>query len=46
MGYGKQHQPDFIKQGGPYKNGFVERFNRRYREGEVDLYLFESVQEV
>ncbi|TMN35154.1 hypothetical protein CWB89_17495 [Pseudoalteromonas piscicida] len=32
--------------GSPYQNGFVERFNRSYREEVLDLYLFESLQEV
>ncbi|TQF67866.1 IS3 family transposase [Pseudoalteromonas luteoviolacea] len=37
---------EFIKPGSPYQNGFVERFNRSYREEVLDLYLFESLQQV
>ncbi|AOT07854.1 transposase [Pseudoalteromonas luteoviolacea] len=37
---------EFIEPGSPYQNGFVERFNRSYREEVLDLYLFESLQQV
>ena len=37
---------EFIEPGSPYQNGFVKRFNRSYREKVLDLYLFESLQEV
>ncbi|WP_084632603.1 integrase core domain-containing protein [Shewanella waksmanii] len=33
---------EFIRPGSPYQNGFVERFNRSYREEVLDLYLFEA----
>jgi len=34
---------EFLKPGSPYQNGFVERFNRSYREEVLDLYFFESL---
>lgn len=37
---------EFIKLGCPYQNSFTERFNRIYCEEVLDLYLFESLQEV
>ena len=37
---------EFIKPGSPYQNGFVERFNRSYREEVLDLYFFELFQEI
>ena len=37
---------NFIPPGKPQKNGFVERFNRSFREDILDCYLFDSLDEV
>lgn len=37
---------EFIKPGKPMQNGYVERFNRSYREGVLDLYVFETLTQV
>lgn len=37
---------EFIKPGRPMQNGFIERFNRTYREAVLDMFIFETLTDV
>ena len=37
---------EFIKPGRPMQNGFIERFNRTYRGAVLDMYIFETLNQV
>lgn len=46
--WAKQHgiKLHYIQPGKPAQNGYIERFNRSYREAVLDMYLFETIQAV
>ena len=46
--WAEQHnvQLEFIKPGRPMQNGFIERFNRSYREAVLHMFVFQSLYEV
>ena len=39
-------KPEFIEPASPQQNAFVERFNRSYRSGVLDRFLFTNLREV
>jgi putative transposase len=41
---GIEHKP--IQKGKPMQNGYVERFNRTYREDVLDMHIFETIDQV
>ncbi len=46
--WAQEHQVEleFIEPGRPMQNGFIERLNRSYREGVLDMYVFKTLEEV
>ena len=46
--WAEEHAVDleFIQPDHPMQNGFIERFNRSYREGVLDMYIFQTLNEV
>jgi len=37
---------EFIKPSKPMQNGFIERFNRSYRQAVLDMFVFQTLDEV
>jgi putative transposase len=45
--WAKQHDISilYIQPGKPAQNGYIERFNRSYREAVLDMYIFDSIKQ-
>jgi putative transposase len=43
---GKESTIQYIQPGKPMQNGYIERFNRTFRENILDAYLFEDINQV
>ena len=39
-------RPNHIMPGKPNQNGFIERFNRTFREDVLDAYIFENINQL
>lgn len=48
LAWAKEHGVELmhIQPGKPAQNGYIERFNRTYREEVLDMYLFDTINEV
>jgi putative transposase len=48
IAWGEEHdvELEYIKPGRPMQNGFIERFNRTYREEILDMFVFKRLSEV
>src|SRR5712671_2149296 len=46
--WAEQHEVtlEFIKPGKPMQNAFIERFNRSYRQAVLDMFVFQTLNEV
>lgn len=42
----QQIKINFIQKGKPHQNGYIERFNKTYREEVLDSYAFDNLQQV